>query len=306
MAPAARRAARSGRADRQGRPPAPEHEIADLRLEAEGDARLEWADEQMPVLRKVRERFAAERPLEGIRIAACLHVTAETANLILTLRAGGRGPVAVRGEPALDPGRRRRGAGRAPWRRGQGDPGRGPRHLRRPRQGAGRRPAADHDRRRRRPADDGPPRGRAGAGGSDRRHRGDDDGPPAAAPAAGRGRARMSGAGCQRGSHRARAQRSPRNRSVGARRDRPRQQRAAGRAHVGRDRLRLGRAGGRGAGPGGRRGGDRVRDRPAAGPGGPDGRLRGDARARGGRARRCVRAPSPARAESCAASTSSG
>ncbi len=89
MAPAARRAASSGRADRERRPPAPEYEIADLRLAAEGDARLEWAEEQMPVLRKVHERFAAERPLKGIRVAACLHVTAETANLILTLRAGG-------------------------------------------------------------------------------------------------------------------------------------------------------------------------------------------------------------------------
>ena len=63
-----------------------------MRLEADGDARLEWAEAQMPVLRKVRKRFAAERPLEGIRVAACLHVTAETANLVLTLRAGGAVP----------------------------------------------------------------------------------------------------------------------------------------------------------------------------------------------------------------------
>jgi adenosylhomocysteinase len=89
VSPAARRAAGSARADRAQRSPAPEHEVADLRLEAEGEARLEWAEEQMPVLRKVRERFAAERPLDGIRVAACLHVTAETANLILTLQAGG-------------------------------------------------------------------------------------------------------------------------------------------------------------------------------------------------------------------------
>ena len=87
MAPAARRAA-----GRSGRPPVPEYEVADLRLEADGDARLEWAEAQMPVLRKVRERFAAERPLEGMRVAACLHVTAETANLVLTLRAGGAIP----------------------------------------------------------------------------------------------------------------------------------------------------------------------------------------------------------------------
>jgi adenosylhomocysteinase len=55
----------------------------------EGQARIEWADGQMPVLRSIRARFAAERPLEGVRVAACLHVTAETANLVRTLVAGG-------------------------------------------------------------------------------------------------------------------------------------------------------------------------------------------------------------------------
>jgi adenosylhomocysteinase len=54
-----------------------------------GQARIEWADAQMPVLRSIRERFAAERPLAGVRVAACLHVTAETANLVRTLVAGG-------------------------------------------------------------------------------------------------------------------------------------------------------------------------------------------------------------------------
>ena len=54
-----------------------------------GIARIEWADGQMPVLRSIRARFAAERPLEGVRVAACLHVTAETANLVRTLVAGG-------------------------------------------------------------------------------------------------------------------------------------------------------------------------------------------------------------------------
>jgi adenosylhomocysteinase len=52
-------------------------------------ARIAWADEQMPVLRSIQERFARERPLEGVRVAACLHVTAETANLMRTLVAGG-------------------------------------------------------------------------------------------------------------------------------------------------------------------------------------------------------------------------
>jgi adenosylhomocysteinase len=67
----------------------PPHEIADLSLAPEGAARIAWASEQMPVLAQVTERFVAERPLDGIRVAACLHVTAETANLIRTLIAGG-------------------------------------------------------------------------------------------------------------------------------------------------------------------------------------------------------------------------
>jgi adenosylhomocysteinase len=63
--------------------------ILDPGLAAEGQARIEWADGQMPVLRSIRERFAAGRPLAGIRVAACLHVTAETANLVRALKAGG-------------------------------------------------------------------------------------------------------------------------------------------------------------------------------------------------------------------------
>ncbi|MDQ6606139.1 MAG: adenosylhomocysteinase [Actinomycetota bacterium] len=67
----------------------PPHEIADLGLAPSGGARIAWASEQMPVLARVRERWRTTRPLEGIRVAACLHVTAETANLIRTLHAGG-------------------------------------------------------------------------------------------------------------------------------------------------------------------------------------------------------------------------
>jgi adenosylhomocysteinase len=63
--------------------------VADPALAPSGVARIEWADGQMPVLRSIRERFAGERPLEGVRVAACLHVTAETANLVRTLMAGG-------------------------------------------------------------------------------------------------------------------------------------------------------------------------------------------------------------------------
>ena len=67
----------------------PPHDVADLSLAPEGAARIAWASEQMPVLRRIRERFEQQRPLEGVRIAACLHVTAETANLVLALVAGG-------------------------------------------------------------------------------------------------------------------------------------------------------------------------------------------------------------------------
>jgi adenosylhomocysteinase len=64
-------------------------EVADPGLTDAGQARIEWADEQMPVLRQVRERFESERPLDGLVVGACLHVTAETAGLVRTLLAGG-------------------------------------------------------------------------------------------------------------------------------------------------------------------------------------------------------------------------
>jgi adenosylhomocysteinase len=67
----------------------PPHDVADLALAPEGEARIAWAAGQMPVLAQIRARFAAERPLDGVRVAGCLHVTAETANLVRTLRAGG-------------------------------------------------------------------------------------------------------------------------------------------------------------------------------------------------------------------------
>jgi adenosylhomocysteinase len=64
-------------------------DIADPSLAPAGRARIEWADAQMPVLRSIRARLADERPLDGIAVAACLHVTAETANLVRALIAGG-------------------------------------------------------------------------------------------------------------------------------------------------------------------------------------------------------------------------
>jgi adenosylhomocysteinase len=65
------------------------HDVADLSLAEAGQVRIAWADGQMPVLRSIRSRFERERPLRGLRIAACLHVTSETANLLRTLIAGG-------------------------------------------------------------------------------------------------------------------------------------------------------------------------------------------------------------------------
>ena len=66
-----------------------EHDVKDLSLATAGRARIEWADADMPVLANIRKRFEAEKPLEGLRISACLHVTTETANLMRTLKAGG-------------------------------------------------------------------------------------------------------------------------------------------------------------------------------------------------------------------------
>jgi adenosylhomocysteinase len=64
-------------------------DIRDASLARDGDLRIEWAAREMPVVRHIRERFAKEQPLKGLRIAACLHVTSETANLALALRDGG-------------------------------------------------------------------------------------------------------------------------------------------------------------------------------------------------------------------------
>ena len=66
-----------------------EGDVRDLNLADEGRLRIEWADRQMRVLQRIRERFEKEKPLDGITIAACLHVTTETANLMRTLKAGG-------------------------------------------------------------------------------------------------------------------------------------------------------------------------------------------------------------------------
>ncbi len=66
-----------------------QYEIKDPTLAGAGKLRIEWASREMPVIKLIRERFAAEKPLRGIRISACLHITSETANLALTLKEGG-------------------------------------------------------------------------------------------------------------------------------------------------------------------------------------------------------------------------
>src|SRR2546429_4185848 len=75
------------------------YDVKDLALSPEGKRRIEWADRQMPVLAEIRERFEREQPLSGYRVAACLHVTTETANLMRTLKAGGADVVLCASNP---------------------------------------------------------------------------------------------------------------------------------------------------------------------------------------------------------------
>jgi adenosylhomocysteinase len=73
----------------QGQSATPSYDVKDMSLAEQGLARVRWAEGQMPVLRSIRERFAREKPLAGLRIGACLHVTTETANLMVALKAAG-------------------------------------------------------------------------------------------------------------------------------------------------------------------------------------------------------------------------
>ncbi|GIU81147.1 MAG: adenosylhomocysteinase [Acidobacteria bacterium] len=75
------------------------YDIKDINLAPQGKQRIEWADREMPVLRLIRERFEKEKPLDGIRIVACAHVTTETANLVRTLQAGGAETVLIASNP---------------------------------------------------------------------------------------------------------------------------------------------------------------------------------------------------------------
>src|SRR5436309_5189887 len=74
-------------------------DIKDINLAEAGKRRIEWAEREMQVLRLIREKFAAEKPLKGIRLVACAHVTTETANLVRTLQAGGAESLLIASNP---------------------------------------------------------------------------------------------------------------------------------------------------------------------------------------------------------------
>jgi adenosylhomocysteinase len=76
-----------------------EHDIKDINLAPQGKQRIEWADREMPVLRLIRERFEKEKPLEGVKLVACAHITTETANLARTLKAGGADALLIASNP---------------------------------------------------------------------------------------------------------------------------------------------------------------------------------------------------------------
>lgn len=79
--------------------PSVRYDIKDINLAPQGKQRIEWADREMPVLRLIRERFEKERPLEGVRLVACAHITTETANLARTLKAGGAEALLIASNP---------------------------------------------------------------------------------------------------------------------------------------------------------------------------------------------------------------
>ncbi|HZX36636.1 MAG TPA: adenosylhomocysteinase [Thermodesulfobacteriota bacterium] len=75
------------------------YDVKDMALSQKGKKRIEWAEMDMPVLRRIKENFSKKRPLKGVKIAACLHVTTETANLAITLKAGGADVVLCASNP---------------------------------------------------------------------------------------------------------------------------------------------------------------------------------------------------------------
>ena len=76
-----------------------DYDVKDLKLAKDGKLRIEWANQNMSVLNRIRQRFVKEKPLKGVRVAACLHVTTETASLMQTLKAGGAKAVLCASNP---------------------------------------------------------------------------------------------------------------------------------------------------------------------------------------------------------------
>src|SRR5215468_8292780 len=79
--------------------PSVEYDVKDIGLSGYGEQRIEWAEREMPVLRLIRERFAEEKPLSGVKLVACAHITTETANLARALQAGGAESVLIASNP---------------------------------------------------------------------------------------------------------------------------------------------------------------------------------------------------------------
>src|ERR671926_745663 len=79
--------------------PSVECDVKDIGLAKHGKQRIEWAEREMPVLRLIRERFAEEKPLSGVKLVACAHITTETANLARALQAGGAEAVLIASNP---------------------------------------------------------------------------------------------------------------------------------------------------------------------------------------------------------------
>src|SRR6476619_4581439 len=79
--------------------PSVEFDVKDIGLSRNGRQRIEWAEREMPVLRLIRERFAEEKPLSGVKLVACAHITTETANLARALQAGGAGAILITSNP---------------------------------------------------------------------------------------------------------------------------------------------------------------------------------------------------------------
>jgi len=79
--------------------PSVEFDVKDINLSKHGKQRIEWAEREMPVLRLIRERFAEEKPLSGVKLVACAHITTETANLARALQAGGAEAVLIASNP---------------------------------------------------------------------------------------------------------------------------------------------------------------------------------------------------------------